>query len=152
MVKMWILRRMRTMQFDVNFLSELYTKEIRPILEYAVPVWHSGLTKEEAHQIENVQKCALKIILCNQYYDYSYACSVFGIQSLEERRFRLCTKFAVKEYRREGSMFTKYRPKYSLKNYRTKLVDEIFCNSSRYYNSSLPFLSRLLNSISNDPS
>ena len=94
----------------------------------------------------------LKIILCNQYYDYSYACSVFGIQSLEERRFRLCTKFAVKEYRRGGSMFTKYRPKYSLKNYRTKLVEEIFCNSSRYYNSSLPFLSRLLNSISNDPS
>ena len=149
MEKMWILRRMMKMQFDTNFLFEVYTKEIRPILEYAVPVWHCGLTKEEAHQIENVQKCALKIILCDQYHHYSYACSVFGVDSLQERRVKLCTKFAVKEYKKENSIFSRYRSKYSLKTNRTKLVEEIFCNSSRYYNSSLPFLSRLLNSNNN---
>ena len=122
MEKMWTLRRMKKMQFDTNFLFEVYTKEIRPILEYAVPVWHCGLTKEEAHQIENVQKWAFKIILCNQYHHYSKACSVFGVESLQERRVMLCNKFAVKEHKKENSIFSKYRSKHGLKNNGTKLV------------------------------
>ena len=41
-------------------LFDVYMKEIRSILEMAVPAWH---LKMQSKEIENVQKLALKIIV-----------------------------------------------------------------------------------------
>ena len=38
-----ILRRLKKLQFDSEFLFEIYTKEIRPLLEFAAPVWSSSI-------------------------------------------------------------------------------------------------------------
>ena len=43
--KLWTLRRLRKMSFDVSHLLDVYVKEIRPLLELAVPGWNSSLTK-----------------------------------------------------------------------------------------------------------
>ncbi|XP_071492116.1 uncharacterized protein [Diadema antillarum] len=45
----------------------VYVGFIRPLLEYACPVWHSGLTAAQAGLLERVQKRALRTILphCN---------------------------------------------------------------------------------------
>ena len=43
--KLWVLRRMMTLDLDVHQLFDVFKKEIRSILEYAVPVWHSSITK-----------------------------------------------------------------------------------------------------------
>ena len=61
--KLWIIRRLKKYRLDTLTLLDVYTKEIRSILEHAVPVWHSGLTKKQSANIEKVQKTALKIIL-----------------------------------------------------------------------------------------
>jgi hypothetical protein len=61
--KLWILRRLLKVDLDILQLFYVYCKEIRSILEMAVPVWHSGLTKQQSKDIENVQKLAMKIIL-----------------------------------------------------------------------------------------
>ena len=56
--KLWTLRRLRRMSFDVSHLLDFYVKEIIPRLELAVPVWHSSLTKIQSAQIERIQKAA----------------------------------------------------------------------------------------------
>ena len=43
--KLWILHRLDKLGLSPQKLFDVYTKEIRSMLELAVPVWHSGLTK-----------------------------------------------------------------------------------------------------------
>ena len=57
-------------------------KEIRPLLEYVVPVWNSGLSLGQIHHIERVQKIALKIILEQTFTSYHEACTQFNIENL----------------------------------------------------------------------
>ena len=43
-------------------LLRIFTSCIRPILEYAAPVWHFGLTAEQSARLERVQKRDLMIV------------------------------------------------------------------------------------------
>ena len=92
--KLWILRRLLKVDLDIHQMFDVYSKEIRSILEMAVPVWHPGLTKKQSADIESVQKMAMKIILQDKYVDYKLACSTLSAKTLEERRLQLCSKFA----------------------------------------------------------
>ena len=56
--KLWMLRRLILLDFSVHELFDVYRKEIRSVLEYAVPVWHGGLTLRQSSEIETVQKMA----------------------------------------------------------------------------------------------
>ena len=79
---------------DIYQMFDVYCKEVRSILELAVPVWHPGLTKKNTDDIERVQRVAFKIILQNQYRSYSVACRAFSTLTLEQRRENLSLKFA----------------------------------------------------------
>ena len=61
--KLWILRRLKKLGADEEDLKEIYIKQIRSILEFAVPVWHSSLTGLDRLEIERVQKSAMHVIL-----------------------------------------------------------------------------------------
>ena len=143
--KLWILRRMLKMELDMFQLFDVYTKEIRSILEMAVPVWHSGLTKQQSADIENVQKIALKIILQAKYVAYELACKFFDTDSLENRRSRLCHKYATKNLKSDHSFFTKKQVYTNARN-KSDIVRNFKCNFGRFEKSSLPYLARLLNS------
>ena len=56
------LRKLKRCGLSQSDLLAYYRTMIRPILEYACPVWHAGLTKGESDIIEKNQKRALKII------------------------------------------------------------------------------------------
>ena len=88
--KLWILRRLLKVDLDIHQMFDVYSKEIRSILEMAVPVWHPGLKKKQSADIESVQKMAMKIILQDKYVDYKLACSTLSAKTLEERRLQLC--------------------------------------------------------------
>ena len=45
--KLWFLRRLRILGASREDLMDVYCKQIRSILEYAAPVWHSSLTGED---------------------------------------------------------------------------------------------------------
>ena len=64
-----------------------YTTCIRPVLEYACPVFHNALPQYLSNNLERLQKRALWII----YPDLSYAVALVaaGITSLYERRQEL---------------------------------------------------------------
>ena len=61
-----------------------YTTVIRPVLEYACPVWHSSLTKKLTNQLESQQVRALRIIFGDMSYEE--ALDFTGLQTLEDRR------------------------------------------------------------------
>ena len=50
--KLWLLRRLKKYNFDDETLVDFYTKEIRVLLEYAVPVWYIAITKKQSNSIE----------------------------------------------------------------------------------------------------
>ena len=104
MKKMWVLRRLNKFNFELKSLIDVYTKEIRSLLEMAAPVWHSGLTKKQDAQIERVQKTALFLILGKKYTNYVDACSYCGLDSLKKRREKLCLSFA-KKYLKKKNFF-----------------------------------------------
>ena len=58
--KIWMIRRLIPFKLTSHELFDVYCKEVRSILEYAVPVWHSGLTLKQSANIEAVQKLCFR--------------------------------------------------------------------------------------------
>ena len=143
MQRMWVLRRMKGFKLDVEYLLDTYIKEIRSLLELAVPVWHSGLTVKQASDIEKVQKTALHIILGEDFINYDVACTIAEIEPLGIRREQLCLNFAKKDVKKDDSLFTKVEK--TMNTRKPKLVVEPRCNTKRFQKSSIPYLSQLLN-------
>ena len=142
--KLWIIRRLKKFKLNIFQLLDVYQKEVRSILEYAVPVWHGGITTKQSNQIEKIQKVAFRIILDHSYTNYEVACTLLSMEPLHLRRIQLCTTFAKKDLKKSDSLFIK-----SSKNVQTrsapKIVEEFKCRTKRYKNSSLPYAARLLN-------
>ena len=147
MSRMWLLRRLRLIKLDTELILEYYLKEIRPLVEFGVAIWNSGLTKGQVNDLEKVQKVALKIILHEDYTSYEVACTLMNISPLEYRRTELCTNYAVKLYRSPKSS-EYFIPAKKLVNTRSEqqlLVKEQKCNYNRAYNAPHNYLARLVN-------
>jgi len=65
-------------------------------VKYACPVWHNSLTNEQCHQIESIQRRALKIICGQNYTAYNEICSNLKLSSFVDRRSALCKAFFLK--------------------------------------------------------
>ena len=64
---MWVLRRLKKLGASQADLIEVYSKQIRSLAEFAVPVWNSSLTGEDVVKLERLQKIAFHIILGEDY-------------------------------------------------------------------------------------
>ena len=116
------------------------------MLEYAAPVFTSMLTQKNKSDIERIQKIVFRILLGDKYTSYTQACVSFNTISLEQRREHLSLKFALSclENPQHKNLFKQRKtPYYKLRD--IKSFEVPFCNSVRYYNSPLPYLTRLLN-------
>jgi len=142
--KLWLLRRLQHLGLSRTDLFDVYAKEVRSILEYAVPVWHAAISKKEASEIESIQKLAFRMILGQSYVSYTSACAVFSADTLIQRRQKICHKFAMKNIKSENCLFSLANTNHNLRN-RTKIVNEYKCRTARYQKSSLPFLAKLAN-------
>ena len=123
------------------------------MLELAVPVWQPALTQQEAKQIERVQRCALYIILGDEYTNYDHATDLLECKNLSDRRYKLCENFAKKSVKHpkytnwfcenndappniatranENKVMTKFHP--------------VQTRTKRYQDSPLPYLTEILN-------
>ena len=95
----------------------------------------------DTRDIKRVQKAAFMIIMGTNYIDYEVSCTLMGVEPLAIRRETLCLKFAEKDVKNDNSLFLKSEVNTRNKN----LVVEPKCNTKRFRNSSIPYLSRLLN-------
>ena len=80
-------------------LVDIYTKQIRSIVELAVPAWHGAITLVEQIDLERIQKCAAHIILGEEYDSYREALLRLDLETLKSRREKLCLKFGRKSER-----------------------------------------------------
>ena len=60
--RLHFLRQLKRAAVSCKDMLRFYIADIRPVIEYAAPVWHTGLTAELAESLESVQKRALRII------------------------------------------------------------------------------------------
>ena len=54
--RLWILRRLKQYEASSEELLDIYSKQVRSVLELAVPVWHSSITMKEKYDLERVQR------------------------------------------------------------------------------------------------
>ena len=147
--KIWILRRMKKLDVEPLDILEVYMKEIRSILELAVPAWHSGLTVKQAADIERVQRVAVAIILSDYKtgkceMSYSMALVTLDLEPLDMRRDKLCMNFAKKTLKsRHADMFQLNPNQHDTRN-KPRFANSS-SNTKRFYNSPLNYLTRVLN-------
>ena len=77
-------------------LLRVYVCVIRPVLEYACPVWHTSLPIYLSDNIETIQKRCLRTIFPGHSYDE--ARSISNLPTLFERRTKLCQSYFWKKY------------------------------------------------------
>ena len=144
--KLWTLRRLKKLGANNLDLIDVYIKQVRSLLEFAVVVWHPSLRGEDRVRIERVQKSALCIILGETYHSYRSALKQAKLESLFSRRNKLCKKFAKKSLK--NSKFSKWFKPNDRKT-STRLIKpkfcEVVCRTERFRRSPISYLTDILN-------
>ena len=83
-----LLKRAGISQLD---LVTVYISVVRPVLEYACPVWHTNMPKYLSDSIELIQNRALKSIFPGM--SYNDILNDTGLRTLKEIRNVLCMKY-----------------------------------------------------------
>ena len=120
----------------------IYCAVIRSVLEYACPVWHSGLTTSQSTDIERVQKRCLRLI----YPDHSYreALVISGLERLSDRRDRL-TRQLFDEMKNPAHILNTLLPLRQMPNNNIRRVYPYSlpkARTSRYTNCFIPYCIR----------
>ncbi|CAH1268569.1 Hypp3906 [Branchiostoma lanceolatum] len=144
--KLFLLKRLKKFNLPQCDLVAIYIGYIRPILEHAVPVWSSGLTKRQSEQLERLQKMACRTIMGNSYTGYQHALEHLGLSTLATRREHLCLNFA------RSLMDSEFRD--WLPPHRAQITGRVTRNNhklncpkvktNRYLNSCIPYMTRLI--------
>ena len=144
--KIWMIRRLKKLGASYDDLLDVYFKQIRSVLEFAAPVWHSSLTGEDSAKLERIQKTVLSIILADQYRSYNSALRTTGVQKLSERRRKICLSFAKKSLKnKKFSNWFKVNTKETVTRQPQPKFCEIVRRTERFQKSPLSFLTELLN-------
>ena len=147
--KMWSLRRMKKLDLEPLVILDVYIKEIRSVMELAVPAWHSGLTVKQSADIERVQRVAVHIILsdCNTgKSDFTYCLGLvtLNLEPLSVRREKLCHTFARKTLKsRHSDIFQTNKNQHDTRS-KVKFTEHK-SNTTRCFKSPVNYLTRLLN-------
>ena len=142
--RMIILHNLTKFSLPLHEILQIYVLYIRSILENCAVVWHSSLSRGEELEIERVQKCALRLILGEQYSSYEDALDLTNLKSLKERRIDLCKNFARKCIATgKDDIFPLNKCKKNNRNTEKYQVEK--ANSTRLARSAVPYMQRILN-------
>ena len=149
--RIWMLRRLKANGAEVEDLVDVYTKQVRCVLELAVAAWTAGLTCAQVAQIERVQKTACAVILGSYYDDYSSALIDLKLSTLMKRRIDLCITFGRKCIKSEkyGNWFDP-RPTDNenvLTRAKKSVLLPVNTRTKRFLKSPIPYLTSLLNKV-----
>ena len=147
--RMELLRKISSFGASLDELKNIYILYVRSLLEQSCMVWHSGLTEENAQDLERIQKTALKIILQEKYSSYEKALTILDLETLEERREILCIEFAKKCLKSDKmkQLFTKNSKIHPMETRNEERYDVDFAKTGRLQNSPIIYMQRLLNGL-----
>ena len=118
--RMQLLRKVASFSPPLEDLKTIYTLFVRSILEQSAVVWHSSLTQQNINDLERVQKSGMRIILGNEYVGYKRSLQRLEMDTLEDRRKKLCLNFAQKATK-------KPKKNEHVCNYISKYMDILLC-------------------------
>ena len=137
--RLYHLKQLRRAGFDSVDLLAFYGSVIRPVLEYACPVWHTSLDVADSAKIESIQRRAMRIIEPKLCYDA--ACSKHHLEKTSFRREYLSRKFftAIKSasHKLHHVLPQPKSTRYSLRNSSKLPVPKT--NTNRFKNSPIPY-------------
>ena len=91
----WTRRNLKANGFTNDELVQVFKTILRPVVEYACPVYHLSLTDEQDEGIERLQDHALKCIYGTELSARRLR-GIAGLPTLRERREEIVKKFAHK--------------------------------------------------------
>ena len=140
--RLWMLRRLKNLGLNKTSLLQVFTMQIRSVLEFGAVVWHSMLTDQNSRAIERVQKSALSVILGPSYLCFS------GLKRLDVRREQLSLTFAKKtvKHPQHSSWFKKQPENVHIhtRSAKPKFVP-VQARTQRLKRSPISYLTQLLN-------
>ena len=144
--KLWVLRRLKKSGASEEDLVDIYCKQVRSLLELAVPAWHGGLNNVDQLDIERVQKSACHIILDSNYISYRNALNDLCLEPLKVRRDKLCLKFAKKAeiHPKHRNWFKLNKNTANTRQNKSKYM-EVSAKHKRFKTSPLSYLTNILN-------
>ena len=150
-----MIRRLKGLGASVAEMLDVYQKQVRSVLELAVPVWQPALTQQERREIERVQRCAFYVILGDAYNGYEQALDLLECDNLDDRREKLCKLFAKKawknpKYQNWFTLNDEPLPTINTRSEATRVrnvLKPIVTRTDRYMNSPLPYLTEVLNKL-----
>ena len=74
-------------------LVTIYISVVRPVVEYACPVWSTNLPVYLSDNIEMIQKRAVRVIFPGESYDDIF--TQIYLSTLKDRRDYLCKKYFI---------------------------------------------------------
>ncbi|CAH1239145.1 Hypp5726 [Branchiostoma lanceolatum] len=144
--RLFLLCRVKHFRTPKDDLVIVYTSYIRPVTEYAAPVWHPGLTAELNNKIERIQRRAVRIILGRDYTCYAEACAHLGLPSLHSRRSNLTLKFAKSLMVSEQYRHLLPPTRANISHRQTRSANNLDmpkCRTERYRTSAIPHMVRV---------
>ena len=144
---MEILRKIASFGASKDDMKQIYFSFVRSQLEQSAVVWHSSLTEENKADLERVQKSAVKIILGGQYNGYRNSLKNLNMETLDERREKLCLNFAKRCLRNEktSKSFPENSKNHVMKNRKQEKYQVQHANTKRFKESALIYMQNLLN-------
>ena len=140
--RLWTIRHAKKSGMSENDLLKLFNSVIRPVLEYAAPVFHPMLNLGMRDSIERIQKRACKIIY-GWNSDYDKLIDAGKIVTLEKRREKLTIDFALKC--KNSARFGGWFEEKERTNLRKSLsINEEFAKTERLKNSRLFYMLSLI--------
>ena len=120
-------------------LVTVYISVVRPVLEYACPVWHTNLPKYLSDNIEMIQKRAMKSIFPGKSYDDIL--NAIGMCTLHDRRNFLCAQYfkcmQVKSHKLNHLLPEQRCLSYDMRS--ANMYPLPLCRTNRYRNSLIPW-------------
>ena len=133
------LRNLKRLGASEDQLKTVYLQQIRSTMKMACPVWHPGLTVQEARNIERIQKTALLKMRGHTHTTYREALVHFDLDSLKQRGENLCLNFAKKALKSEkfSNCFCSNNEEKVTRS--TKMpLNKIHCRTKRFLKSPIP--------------
>ena len=92
--RLYMLYQLKRAGITQKDLVSVYVSVVRPVLEYACPVWHTNLPQYLSDNIEVIQKRALKCIFPGLGYEEIFR--RVNLDTLNVRRDSICQKYLDK--------------------------------------------------------
>ena len=119
--RLYFLRQLKRANIPTKDLLRFYITCVRPVAEYACPVFHNALQAYLSAELEKLQKRSMRIIF--PFMPYKVALATAGLPSMYERRETITAKLfndviSNPDHKLHSLLPTRNQSKYSLRNNR----------------------------------